>query len=171
MNISPRRDALVFIAVIVAAVLIGYNLVYKYNLNQLNSVKLQIKEEKQKNELLERISKLDRKLIGYQQRSLDSPEITQFLDKLSRLAQEVGIEIESFTPQPAMRRDEYLELPVRLPLNCHYHRLGRFLSLLESNREFIWIKDIRIRKQTVSDPRQTRLPAVDLTVSGLYLKK
>lgn len=171
INIAQRKDILVFLLVLILAALFGYNGIYKGALAKARALKAQVKEEENKNEILGFIGIIDTKIQNYQKRSLPSPEITHLLDRISTLAQQLGIRLENFNPLPAVHKAQYVEVPVALPLRCQYHKLGEFLSLLESNQELIWVKELTIDKPTVLDPREARTPNVNLTVSGIYLKK
>ena len=171
MDINERIDLIVFALIIIIASLIGYNLVYKGGLNKIAAIKVQIEEEKKKNEILVIIAGLDKSLQSYQGRSFSSTEITLVLDKVSELAKRLGITIEKFDPLPAGYGEQFVELPARIPFSCEYHKLGKFLSLIESNQEFIFIKQLNVRKPTVSQAGERRIPKIELVVSGIYLKK
>lgn len=170
-KITQKRDVIIFILVIMLAFLIGYNTIYRYNLNKMDSIKSQINEEKKRNEILEIIDALDKRLRGYQKRSFSAAEITPVLDKISQLAKKCDIEIETFNPQPAISQKHYIEFPLEIPFSCGYHKLGQFLSLIENSQEFLWIKKLEMHKPTVTDPREVRVPKINLKLSGLYLKK
>jgi len=171
MDIGKRMDLVVFVLIVFLACLIGYNGIYKGGLNRIAGIESQIEEEKKKNELLAIISALDRKLQGYQGRSFPSTEITPVLDIVSELAKELEIKIEKFDPLPPVYGEQFVELPAAVPFSCEYHKLGKFLSLIESNREFILIKQLTVQKATVIQSGETTVPTIGLTVSGLYLKK
>ena len=166
-----RKDLIVFILIIVLAALIGRNLIYQQNLKQIYVINQQIKEEEQKNEILEIISILDAKVQRHQSRSFATKEIAPVLDRVSQLAEAAKIGIETFNPLPIITEKQYVELPLKIPLSCHYHRLGEFLSLLESNQELIWVKRLKMRKIKANKPEEITLPQIELTVSGIYLKQ
>ena len=170
-NIMQRKDILVYVVVLGLAAMIGRNYVYKGALAKAKAFEAQVKEEEKKNEILGFIGILDTKVQNYQKRSMPSQEITYLLDSISTMAQQVGMQLETFNPLTVVHKEEYVELPVKLPLRCQYHKLGEFLSLLESKQELIWVKEVTIDKPTVLDPRDARTPDISLTVSGIYLKK
>ena len=170
-KITQKRDIVIFILVIIVASLIGYNAIYRYNLNKIDSIKFQIDEEKKKNEIFGIIDALDRKLGRYQKRSFSTAEITPVLDRISQLAKKSDIEIETFNPQPAISQEHYIELRLEIPFSCGYHKLGQFLSLIENSQDFLWIKRLKMKKPTVTDPKEVRVPKINLKLSGLYLKK
>ncbi len=171
MNITQRKDIIIFVLLLVLAFFIGYNVIYKSRLNKINSIGSQIEEEEKKNEALKIIAVLERRLQAYQKRSFSTTEITQLVDKISELAERVGIEIETFNPKQAISRKEYIELSLEVPLRCNYHKLGKLLSLIESNQELIWVKRLNIQKPAISGPTEAGISRIDLTVNGLYLKK
>lgn len=171
MNLSEKKHIIIFVLIVILAFLVGRNGIYKYSVSQINSVESQIEEEEKKNELLKMIGRLDEKWQTYKESSFLTPEITPFLDRVSQLAKEAEIEIAVFNPLPAIQRECHIELPVSMPLKCSYHQLGRFLSLLESNQEFIGVKELKMQKPTVIEPKEPIVPTIDLIVSGLYLRK
>jgi len=152
-KITQKKDIIIFILVILIACLIGYNLVYRYNLSKIDFIKFQIDEEKKKNEILGIIGILDKKLRGYQKRSFSTTEITPVVDKISALAKKTNIKIEAFNPKPAISQEHYIQL------------------LIESSEEFLWVTRLDMKKPTVTDSKQTRVPKIDLELSALYLKK
>ena len=171
MNIGQRKDVIVFVLILILAFLIGNNGIYKYNLNRIDSLILQTEKEKRRNGILGTIDALDRKLQVHQKRSFSATEATQLVDRVSQLAKEAGIKIEGFTPLSAVYSEQYVELPLKISLRCEYHKLGQFLNLIESSKEFIWVKELKMQKATVTDPGEPEIPRIDLMVSGLYLEK
>ena len=171
MDIDQKKDLIVFALVIALAFLIGRNAIYQGALNKIASIESEIKAEEEKSDILGAIGILDRRLKAVGERSFSTTEITYFLDKVSELATASGIEIETFDPLPAVDTERYIETPLKLPLRCEYHQLGRFLALMEGSQEFIWVKGVDMQKSTVTDPREDMTPKVNLAVSGLYLKK
>lgn len=171
MDIDQKKDLIVFALVITLAFLIGRNVIYQGALNKIASIKSEAKAEEEKNDILGAVAILDRRLKAVGERSFSTTEITHFLDKVSELAEASGIEIETFDPLPAVDTQLYIETPLKLPLRCEYHQLGRFLALMEGSQEFIWVKGVDMQKSTVTDPREDKTPKVNLAISGFYLKK
>jgi Tfp pilus assembly protein PilO len=171
MNLSLKKDKAAFILILILAFLIGRNNIYNNSIEKINSLQSRQEEEKNKNELLETISILEKKIQIYKRNSLASVEIAPLLDKVSALAKRSGMVIENFNPQPTIYKEGYAEVPVDISLSGDYHRLGRFLSLLESSQEFIWVKRLRVEKATVIDPQKRISPKISLAISGLYFKK
>lgn len=171
MAISKKIDTIVFFLIITLAILIGYNGIYKGNLNKIELVKTQINKEKKKNEILTKIFFLNNRLKKYQKRSFPEIEITRLIDKISELAEKVGIEITNFNPKPSINRGQYIELPLEIPMRCEYHQLGKLLSLIESNQEFIRINRLVAEKSVISGQKESVSLKIVLTVNGLYLKR
>ncbi|MEE9316451.1 MAG: type 4a pilus biogenesis protein PilO [bacterium] len=171
MDIGQKKDIIAFALIVILAFSIGYNRIYRRNLNKINSIKLQFEREKKKNDILGITNILDRKSQVHQKRSFSTADTTQLLDRVSQAAEEAGIKIEGFNPLSAVPTEQYLELPLKISLRCEYHKLGRFLSLIESSKEFIWVKELKMQKATATDPRAPKIPRINLTVSGFYLEK
>ena len=170
MDIEAKKGLVVFGLVIVIACLIALGL-YSFMLAKINSVISQTAQEEKKNDILGTIAMLDRRLSAHKERSLPLKDATQLIDRLSLLAKEAIIEVETLNPLPVTERDYYTELSVQIPIKCNYHNLGRFLSLLESNEDFLWVKQLKIKKVIVTDSKKKILPEVDLIISGIFLKK
>jgi Tfp pilus assembly protein PilO len=171
VDILQKKDKIIFILIVILAFLIGNNGIYKFYLRKINSVKSQIEKEKKKNELLEIVGILDSKLQTYQIRSLAETEITQLADKISAMAKRAGVEIENFNPGPTVNTEQYVELSLIVALRCGFHKLGKLVSLIESSQEFMRVKELKIQRPAFFSPRASRIPQVNLTISGLYLKK
>jgi len=171
MDISQRKDIIVFALIVILAFLIGHNWIYKSGLNKMYSLNKKLEEEKKENIILGDVGLLNRKLQLYQERSFSTTEITELLDKVSELAKQAGIKIETYNPLPVVYKEQYVELRLEIPLRSEYHKLGEFLSLIESNPEFIWVKGLNMQKSTVTSSKAANMPKIDLTLSGLYLKK
>ncbi|MBN2096863.1 MAG: type 4a pilus biogenesis protein PilO [Candidatus Omnitrophica bacterium] len=171
MDLTKRTDLLVFLLILILAGLFGYHGLYQSGLNNINSIKAQIEEEKRKNEILVEIGRLDEQIQKYENRTFATPEITPLLDKISALTKKLDLAIETFNPQNPVYKTQYIELPIKVPLRCDYHELGQLLSLIENSEEFIWVKELKMQKPTVVDPKEKRAPQIELTLSGICLKK
>lgn len=168
IDLKQRKELIVFGTLIIFAYLIGGRAIYASYLHKIDALSSQIEDEQKKNEIIADISILDKKAKVYKQRSFSASELTQVLDKVSALAQQAEIKIETFNPLAALDKEKYIELPIQLPLRCSYHQLGKFLSLLESNQEFIKVKKLKVYKSSGASQNE---PEVDLTLYGIYLKK
>ena len=171
MNLAFRKDAIIFLLIVILAFMIGNNVLNKIYLNKIDALKMQIENEKKKNDVLAIIAIVDKKLEKYQKRSFSSAEITQLLDTVSELAEQSNVEIETFNPLPTEYKEHHVELPLMLPIRCGYRQLGKFLSLIESNMEFIRVEELGMQKDTATDPKNKSIPKIDLKLSGLYLKE
>ncbi|MFH1045395.1 MAG: type 4a pilus biogenesis protein PilO [Candidatus Omnitrophota bacterium] len=168
MDSKKQQELTVFAMVLFLAAIFGYNGVYKYHKGQVDMLKGQIDSEQKKNELLQEMSILDAKLKNYKDRSFVSTEITPLIDKISTFTSESGIDIDTFNPQPLLRREDYIGIALSFPLSCTYHKFGKFMSLLESNKEFIRVESVKIQKPIIVNPQESVLPKFDITVSGYY---
>lgn len=171
MDKSQKKSTAVFILIIMLAFLIGRNQIYTGNLEKIVVLKKQIKEEKKINEILEETSILEKKLQLHQRRSFPAADPTQLINKISQFAKEANINIGTFDSLSPIDKARYIELPLKMPFSCSYHQLGKFLSLIESNQGTIWVKRLNIEKTSATTPEEERMLKVELTLSGIYLKK
>ncbi|MBN3038029.1 MAG: type 4a pilus biogenesis protein PilO [Candidatus Omnitrophica bacterium] len=169
MDFTKYQNKAIFILVFLLVCFIGYNLVLKYNQTKIASVKEEIEKEKKKGELLIDISILDRKMKTFRSRSFPSTEITPLLDMITPLAKECGIAIETFSPRPLSHKEGFAYIPLEIPLRCGYHQVGKFISLLESNKELIRVQSVRLGKLDDIEGAGVGMLQVNLTLNGLYL--
>ncbi|MFC1630939.1 type 4a pilus biogenesis protein PilO [Candidatus Omnitrophota bacterium] len=166
---APER--LVFILILILAFLIGYNGIYGTAQKKIELIKLKTIQEKKKNEILKTLAVIDARLSTYRERTFSTTDITQVIDKISGLAKQAGVSVETFNPQTPAKKTHYTELALQIPLSCSYHRLGEFFSLLESNSKFIWVKQLKMEKIQASGQAEPQAPKITMSLSGIYLKK
>lgn len=171
MAIGKSKEKIIFLMIIILGVFLGYRKLYLPSTREIESIALQITDEQKKNELLKEISLLQQHLEKYRELSFSSPESSKILDRVSALAKQAGIEIETFQSLEPIDAGIYIELPLQLPFKSNFHKLGNFLSLLESNPPLLCIKKLTIAKPAVIDLTKVSTPIVMLTVSGFYLKE
>lgn len=95
-----------------------------------------------------------------------APEATSewLLDHVSALAKEAGIDITSATPYPPRQLDRFIQPSVALQMVTSYHRLGRFLSTVESVTPFVRVDELEVaRSGNAEQPASVRL-----TLSSVY---
>lgn len=171
MDKTKIQERVVFFIVIILALWGGYQGLYLPSTREIDTIAIQITEEQKKNELLKDISLLQQHLEKYKALSFPSTESTKILDCISVLAKQAGIEIETFQSLEPTDAAMYVELPLQLPFKSSFHRLGKFLSLIESNPQLLCVKKLIVTKPSVIDLTKVAVPTVMLTVSGFYLKE
>lgn len=99
-----------------------------------------------------------------------APEATSewLLDHVNDLAREAGIEITSATPYPPRQLDRFVQPSVALQLITSYHRLGKFLSIVESSSPFVRVDELSVmRSGDTEHPALVRLTLSTLSTPRL----
>ena len=95
-----------------------------------------------------------------------APEATSewLLERLGALAKEAGVDITSASSYPPRQLDRFIQPAVSLQLMTSYHRLGKFLSVVERATPFL-----RVDEMDVSHSGNPEQPArVRMTLSTVY---
>ncbi len=133
---------------------------YFHTLNQMETRKnLAIEEQKQIAEvsrLAKKAALLDeyRKQLEemqelYHKMRLRLPTKTQvavLLEDISQKGRAAGLEFRSFDPQKEQRKDDFVELPIRIQVAGTYHELGAFVSDIAELPRIVTLHDISIVK-------------------------
>ncbi|OGX19132.1 MAG: hypothetical protein A3K83_01190 [Omnitrophica WOR_2 bacterium RBG_13_44_8b] len=130
----------------------------------MQSLQQKKEEATRKNELLEAISKFERKTSAY--RNLFAKKDTgMVIDTLSKLALETGVKIIGIRPMQEMRFPGYTKTPFDLVLTAPgFHALGRFISRIESYKEVYMVDNLDIKR--VQSQVKTDDLSVTITVSS-----
>ena len=99
-----------------------------------------------------------------------APDATSesLLDHVNALAKEAGIEITSATPYPPRQFNQFIQPSVSLQVVTSYHRLGKFLSIVESASPFMRVDEVNVSQSgNVEAPASVRLTLSTLSVPPL----
>ncbi|MBU0710002.1 MAG: type 4a pilus biogenesis protein PilO [Candidatus Omnitrophica bacterium] len=169
MEISELITKYKAIILNITIILLTLFIISKLNTKQQNKLKLinqGMKSESQKTQLLDSISKTEKKLTSYDNFLVRRDE-SAVISTMSNLAAESGVQVATISPDSGQQYDDYIKLPFNLTLKApDYHSLGRFVSKLESHSDIFVVENAQI----LSGYNQESLK-INLTVSYVVLKK
>lgn len=163
--INKNKNTLFNIALILLALFIS-NKVYKSQGKAIESLREQTREEFKKNEILQDISSLEKK-IGLYKNLLHNKDAASAINTFGNIAKESNINIISIKPSPEQKFTEYIKIPFELSVNApNYHSLGKFISRIENQQEVYMIDSLNINANN-----QLKDLNVSLKVSAIILIK
>lgn len=84
--------------------------------------------------------------LARQVKSLYEPsDLSRSLDDITKIGQEIGLMVQSVSPEPKIKHDFYSELPLNLIVVGHYRQFGVFLSRLAESSKMITTHDVSIQ--------------------------
>ena len=169
MEISELITKYKAIILNITIILFTLFIISKLNTKQQNNLKLinqGMKSESQKTQLLDSISKTEKKLTSYDNFLVRRDE-SVVINTMSNLAAESGVQVATISPDSEEQYDDFIKLPFNLRLKASdYHSLGRFVSKLESHSDIFVVENAQIS----SGYNQESLK-INLKVSYVVLKK
>jgi hypothetical protein len=168
------RNNIVNIVVILLALIIAN----KINKSQNKIIaELKVKNEAQikKNEVLNNISKLEKKIIIYK-KALNKKDISLIINNLNTIGKEVGIKIISIKPESKKDYAVYSAYSFNLNIRAKdYHQVGKFIGKIETS-PFVYIVDnFNVNpfsaRQEDEEGRQENKVAAELRLSIISLKE
>lgn len=169
-----RGDEKIFVltsAAVLLITLVSARSIFQNQRERIQTLRTKIAEEQEKNEILSKIETQEGK-IGYYGLRLPRERNVEWLRKeVTELAKQAQIKIVSVEPQAPRDKGIYIQLPVKMVLDCSYHQLGSFISKLESSKEFIKLDSLRFKIAEKSEKEEVKpLARAELMVSSFYLK-
>lgn len=163
--INKNKRALFNIALILLALFIS-NKIYKSQGKTIESLREQTREESKKNEILQDISSLEKK-IGLYKNLFSNKGAASAINTFGNIAKESNINIISIKPHPEQKFTEYIKMPFELSVNApDYHSLGKFISKIENQQDVYMIDSLSINANN-----QLKELNVSLKVSAIILIK
>ena len=137
--------------------------VYLQQHQEVAAIHSQLEEQRRIQALREQAARSLHKAEQLRQRLAPSPETDWLIGQLTTIAQTTGVELSSIVPQSPKVVGEFTQLAVTLQLATSYHRLGQFLSAVESVPFLIRVEQLEMRSGQDSTAQAT------LTLSTLYV--
>lgn len=163
--INKYKNSIFNIALILLALII-FSKIYKKQNETIESLQKQTQEAIKKNEVLEDLSQMEKKIILYNN-LLSKKDSGSAINTIGNIAKETNIKIISIRPLQEQRYPEYIKIPFDLTVNAHnYHALGKFISRIENQQDVYLIDSMGI-----STDAQTKELTVNLKISTVVLTK
>lgn len=172
--LSSRQDLLAYF--VLAGVLIfsavKFSSIQKEKVDDLNR---QVAEETNKNEVVERISVVEKELQPYKSFFSEKQE-AEIINTISNLARDMGVKIISLTPSQVTKEGEFIKRSFDLACDASYHNLGKFVGKLETCPLFIRIEDLNMEarnyfsSQSEADSSKPAVARANFKIHSLFLK-
>ena len=101
-------------------------------------------------------------------------EVPEVLNRISNIANEVGVKIDQLTPQalgadPLVQNEDgkYYPMNISVRVSAGFHQLGRFLNRLERERVFWLLENLTIE----ADPKDIQRQDAKVNMKILILEK
>lgn len=133
---------------------------------KIASLKDQIRQLEEKENILKEIQILEKKIERYKER-FTKKDVSSLIEELTRNAGICNLKVSSIRPEPEKLKENFVWQPITMELTGGYHNLGRFLALLEKNPQ-IKIEEIRTSK-IVGEEKGEDLRS-NLSISSISLK-
>lgn len=121
--------------------------------------------------LEEQLKELKSKISHHGSMLSKEEEIPSLLEELSDMAHESDVAIIGIKPERIVTPEgeglPFREVPISIKARCGYHRLGKFISILENAERIFAVKDIEI----IGKPQSPRRHDVSLIVSTFLLSE
>ncbi len=174
LNLNVKNKLILMTAgIFVVTVFIGYSFIYKAGVKKAVQLRERMEEVKNMNALLEEVRVLNNKINGYLTMKINSPDPSNFLSKVTDIANECGIKIDSLNIEKPTKDGEYTFLSCSLGFAAPYHQLRVFMAKLESDKKFIRVDSLSVSpvgKETKKDQAKESgiLVNVKMELTGFY---
>ena len=95
-----------------------------------------------------------------------SKEASWMMEAVHRAAAETGLSVVSVAPQNAEKSDLFEKISLMVEGDGEYHRVGRFLELIENNKPWLFLDHLRLEKP--ASPGVSRRLKVYLILSAYH---
>ena len=169
-DIKKYGNQIVNILIIVLALIIAYN-IYKGQSKDIELLKAQKDGAIKKNAVLGEISKLEKEISSYK-KTLGKRDASLLMNNINNIARESGIKIVSIRPEAERDYPVYIRYSFVLVINAeNYHRVGKFISSLESSPDIYIVDSLNIKssleRKEVGQPEEI---TADLILSTVFFK-
>lgn len=165
-SLTKRKDILVAIGAICLGIVVALN-IHKSQLAKIASIQENIKEEKEKNDLIVVLNKLDNKFNIYKER-LKKQDSSFIVDRVTEFGRQNQIRVSALNPGNAQEQDIFVKVPLNISFEGTYHQLGNFISLIESSADFLMVESLSILAPELQGGYSEK---ISMIVNSIYLKE
>lgn len=145
---------------------VGHQTIYKDYRRTMTTLRAQLTDQQQTQGIREQAAKSLQEIERLRKRLPQNPETEWLMREVSRLAEEADIQLTTILPvgpKQVVGLEGVMTLSVALEFTASYHRLGKFLSMVESAPAFIRVDELLLARNEGGRAK------VQLTVSTLYV--
>jgi Tfp pilus assembly protein PilO len=162
---TKSKNILLNFIIIVVALVIAFNFIYKKQEQELQNLMAQKEAELKKNAVLENIVRLEGNIDNYKN-LLPQKDVSQTITSINDLAREAKVKIVSIKPLPADQvstayAKSSFDVSVSAPT---YHVLGKFISSLESYQDVFIVEFVDISSQEQGKELTANMKVSTITV-------
>ena len=155
MRTKNRRPVVIAVPVLVG-LFAGGLLIVKPALKNLTTLESEIGSLKEKEAPYNFIVLSEQKLDAHKAR-FSGKDKTWLIEQLNTIAEETGFSIVSISPEEQKKLGDFLQqTSVRIDAKADYHRLGEFVSRVESLEPYVKVLVVNIAAGAENDTAQTR---------------
>lgn len=141
--VSRYKNRILNIAIIAVSLLTAFN-IYKDQTKAINNLDRNKQKEIERNEILNTISKMDKKLRSYKT-FINKKDVSLSIDNLGNIADDSGAKIISIKPDAEQMYPLYIKYAFNLGVVVKdYNALGKFVNKLEKSDDVYVIEMLGI---------------------------
>ena len=126
--------------------------VYLFNLQSQQFVSLEAnkEEEVKKNEVLESLSRVEKRINSYKH-TLNKKDLGGVIGAMTDIARETGVKVISVKPGTDQPYADYIKTSFLIVIKVpDYHALGKFISKVENYKDLFLVEDVNITLTGIS---------------------
>jgi Tfp pilus assembly protein PilO len=164
-----HKNTIISSVILVIAIIVSLK-IYSKQTTEFNSLFTQKEAETAKNVTLTKISEQFGQLAVYKE-FINVKEISSVLDVISEIAKESGVDIMSIRPESEQSKDIYIRYPYVLNVVADtYHKIGDFISRLESHPDIFSVENISMSPQRIQGEKAGEQINASLTIGTIIVK-
>lgn len=140
---EKNKNNILNLGIVILALFIAFK-IYKGIEEQMDSLTRQKDNELKKNEAVEKIAGLEKKIDGYKKVFVKKdPGVV--IDTISVIAKKCAVKVVSIKPAGEEARADYIKSSFSITIRApDYHALGNFVSQIESYQDVFLVDEIKI---------------------------
>ncbi len=167
--INKYKNRILNVAIIAVALLTAYN-IYKDQSKIIQKLESNRQKEVEKNEILGKISKLDKKFRSYKS-FMNKKDVSLIIDNLGSIAELSGAKIISIKPDPEQTYPLYIKYAFNLGVAVgSYNTLGKFINKLEKSDDVYVVEGLGIFPEGSGKEGENKGLTVNMRVSTFILR-
>jgi len=161
---EKNKNKILNFGIIILALFIAFQ-IYKSSDGQLNSLSQQKDDELKRNQAMEEIAVLEKKIDGYK-KIFVKEDLSSVMDTISNIAKNCSVKILSIKPSNEEANPDYLKSTFLITLNTpNYHSLGNFVSQIESYKDIYMVDEVNIDSAGINQSPESTSKNTNLSVS------
>ena len=167
--IEKHKSNAANIAVIIISLIVA-NRIYSMQNANTAAINEKIKTESSRNTVLADISRSE-KQMGAIKKLVNKKDMNSIVGNLQTIARDSLITIVSLKPQVEKPLADSTRYPYNLSITGTYHKIGKFISKLESSPDIYMIENMNFRTSSdAKDKDKKELLQVDVSIATLKIK-